>query len=119
MDLKNTFKVAEEDISKMISKYYDESNANDDKESINEVDILRKQFVSELDMLHSKLLQLGKYSREDVQDRAVTNIKRYEGLASYTKLNLCYEYEKEQLALVEDTGGGLHLIPLDIIKYHN
>lgn len=112
MNIINTFKVAKE-ISEIAKRYDSEDGGTNEQ-----ADILRRQFINELDMLHSKLLQLGKFTREDVLFNEASNIKKHEDLLSHTKLDVHYIYENEKLALVEDTAMDLYLIPLDIINIH-
>ncbi|OZB98125.1 hypothetical protein [Paenibacillus sp. XY044] len=112
MDIYNTFKVAME-ITELAKKYDLEETGNSSPEEIQS-----RNFAKELDVIHDKLLYLGKFSKEDVLEKEAVNTVSVTGLPSYSKLIVYYVYEDEQMALVEDTAMNLHLIPLEIVKFN-
>lgn len=113
MDIKNTFKIAQE-IAALSTKYENEDIGNNEQ-----AEVLNKKFIDELDMLHSKLLQLSMYATDKLLNKTAVNTKTYEQLSSYSNLSVYYIYENEGLALVEDTGMGLHLVPLNILRFED
>lgn len=111
MDIRNTFKVAQE-ISSLYDKYSNEDIGNNEQAEIH-----YNRFTEELAMLHSKLLQIGQFAREDILDNQASTIVKYDTLPSHASVTVYYVYENEQLALVEDTAMELYLIPLDNLKF--
>lgn len=112
MDIRNTFSVALE-IAKLAGEYEDLALETENQE-------LKKvytDFVAKLDEHHSKLLQLSMYSTDKFKAAKAVNTIEIDDLPKYCQLDVYYDYPSENLALVETTGGSMHLIPLDCLRY--
>ncbi|MDK8180350.1 hypothetical protein [Paenibacillus sp. UMB4589-SE434] len=111
MNINNTFEV-----SKKIATLADEYNELSSKETD---EVLRNRYTEltfQLDEIYSELLQISNYYPDDKTEKIVTITKSIEGLSAHTQLVLLHEYEKENLALVEDSSMEVYLVPLDALK---
>lgn len=111
MNIKNTFEVAKE-IEALGNRYHELAARN----SSEEVSGIYTDMTYHLDELLSKLLQISNYYPEDHMEQEVTLMKDVGDLPQGSPLTLLHAYDSEQLALVEDEGMELYLVPLDALE---
>ena len=110
MNIKNTFEVAKE-----MEALADGYNALAAKEGNEETRDIYTELTYHLDELQSKLLQISNYYPEGKVEKAVTLKREIEELHEGSELTLLHAYDNENLALVEDEGMELFLVPLDAL----
>ncbi|WP_152391621.1 hypothetical protein [Paenibacillus guangzhouensis] len=111
MNIKNTFAVAKE--METLANGYNELAA---KEGNEETRNIYTEMTYHLDELQSKLLQISNYYPEGKVEKAVTLKREIEDLPAGSEITLLHSYDSENLALVEDEGMELYLIPLDALE---
>ncbi|UNK16078.1 hypothetical protein MNQ98_16195 [Paenibacillus sp. N3/727] len=111
MNIKNAFEVAKE--MEALANGYNELAA---RESSEEVRHIYTEMTYQLDELQSKLLQISNYYPEDQVEKSVTLTREIEELPTGSMLTLLHAYANDNLALVEDEGMELYLVPWDALE---